>query len=52
MRARQAMAFPAVAILAVAGGIALGGCGGSSNEDQTTQQSQNAAATSGRAKQR
>ncbi len=37
--------MPAVAALAVAGGIAVGGCGGSSGSDSsTTVQSQNAAA--------
>ena len=29
MRAKRAMAVPVVAILAVAGGMAIGGCGGS-----------------------
>jgi hypothetical protein len=46
MRARRGIAIP-MAVLAVAGGVALGGCGGSSDDDTTTQQSQNASATTG-----
>lgn len=46
MRVRRGMAIP-MAALAVAGGIALGGCGGSSNEATTPQQTQNASATPG-----
>jgi hypothetical protein len=45
MLARKGTTFSAVAVLAVAGGMALGGCGGSSDDSQTTRQANNAAAT-------
>ena len=46
MHAKRGMAIP-MAVLAVAGGIALGGCGRSSGDDTTTHGSQNASATTG-----
>jgi ABC-type glycerol-3-phosphate transport system substrate-binding protein len=47
MRARRALALPVIAILAVAGGLIVAGCGGSSDSSgsDTTLQSQNAAET-------
>jgi len=48
IRARKALALPLVAILAVAGGLLVAGCGGSDDDSAgngTTLQSQNAAET-------
>jgi len=49
MRARRALALPLIAVLAVAGGLLVAGCGGSDDDSTdagTTLQSQNAAETS------
>ena len=50
MRARKALALPLIAVLAVAGGLLIAGCGGSDDSStsagDTTLQSQNAAETS------
>ncbi len=45
MTLRKTVAVPSIAVLAVAGGLAVAGCGSSSSADTTTQQSQNAGAT-------